>query len=509
MLRRSTISRVSAGISAMQVFVPPARVDLKNWAQWTNNSYDKISSVVGQSFRVCAQNEDAYTMAATAALRLILTNNIDPQSIGMLATGTESSTDGSAGAVIVRGMLDAALKDLGMKPLSRECEVPELSHACLGGIYALKNAVRYCQTDGLDKKAIVIATDIAEYALGSTGEQTQGAGACAMLVERKPALLELDLSKAGSSSSYRGCDFRKPHRRHFMPAYGASAATADKPTTDHPVFSGGYSTVCYTEAVTQSVEAMLRKLNRRKSEALGDAAMVLFHRPYQMMAVNSMSTLWVRALAKSASHRAEFEALCAQSKTTPDAVIKEIDTVSPDTDLFALLESTNRKVVPNISPLVEAVAKNLRKSANFNDLVSKKMSLGGQYTCHLGNLYTGSLPAWLASAFDEAYQKQVPLAGKSVFLIGYGSGDASEAIPCTVVGGWEKAASKIGVKKLIEEDARLDLTQEQYTKMHSGTQKEDLCAGIRTPNQFVISHIGEQLDANIQNLGIAYYKLIK
>ena len=83
-------------------------------------------------------------------------------------------------------MLDRALIELGRKPTARACEVPEVKHACLGGMYALKGAARWAALEGRGKKAIVVAADIAEYERGSTGEPTQGAGAVAMLVERDP-----------------------------------------------------------------------------------------------------------------------------------------------------------------------------------------------------------------------------------------------------------------------------------------------------------------------------------
>ena len=93
--------------------VPPFRVMLRDWCDWTGNNWDKVRAVVGDSFRVCGRHENVYTMAANAALRLILKNEIDPRRIGFLGLGTESSTDNAAGAVIVRGMLDRALEALG------------------------------------------------------------------------------------------------------------------------------------------------------------------------------------------------------------------------------------------------------------------------------------------------------------------------------------------------------------------------------------------------------------
>src|SRR5688572_11843547 len=208
-----------AGVSAMSLYVPPFRVPLESWCEWTGNSWEKISAVVGKSFRVPGRHENVYTMAANAVLRLIRQNGVDPGRVGFLGLGTESSTDNAAGAVIVRGMVDRALESLGLPRLSRNLEVPEFKHACLGGVYALKSALRYAKCDAGDRLAIVVSSDVAEYERGSSGEQTQGAGAVALLVEREPRLFRVDLTKAGSASDYRGPDFRKPFARHFEQAY--------------------------------------------------------------------------------------------------------------------------------------------------------------------------------------------------------------------------------------------------------------------------------------------------
>ena len=113
-------------------------------------------------------------MAATAVMRLIDQYDIDPRRVGFLGLGTESSTDNSAGAVIVKGMLDEGLKAKGLPPIARYCEVPEVKHACLGGIYALKHGLRYLALEDEDRCAIVVSADIAEYARGSSGEAYPG-----------------------------------------------------------------------------------------------------------------------------------------------------------------------------------------------------------------------------------------------------------------------------------------------------------------------------------------------
>jgi hydroxymethylglutaryl-CoA synthase len=237
------IDDMAAGISGMSVYVPTPRVPLEAWCEWTGNPWEKVEKVVGRSFRVPARHENVYTMAANAVLRLILQYDIDPDKVGFLGLGTESSTDNAAGAVIVRGMVDRALEGMGKRRLSREVEVPEFKHACLGGVYALKSALRYVTCDGYDRLAIVVSADVAEYERGSSGEQTQGAGAVAMLVERSPKMLVIDLSRSGSASSYRGPDFRKPFARHFSEEYAAKTTRIG----DFPVFSGRYSTYAYLD----------------------------------------------------------------------------------------------------------------------------------------------------------------------------------------------------------------------------------------------------------------------
>ncbi|HEX9852555.1 MAG TPA: hypothetical protein VGA68_06050, partial [Woeseiaceae bacterium] len=204
------MNKKSIGISGLSVYVPPFRVWLEDWCNWTGNQWPRVREVVGRSFRVRGPQQSVYTMAATAVMRLIRQYDIDPTRVKFLGLGTESSTDNSAGAIIVKGMVDRALVTQGKPPIARSCEVPEFKHACLGGVYGMKGALRHLALDGAGGQAIVVCADIAEYARGSSGEPTQGAGAIAMLLEENPALAEVDLIHSGSASDYRIIDFRKP-----------------------------------------------------------------------------------------------------------------------------------------------------------------------------------------------------------------------------------------------------------------------------------------------------------
>jgi hydroxymethylglutaryl-CoA synthase len=489
------LGKSQPGISAVSLYVPPFRVSLKDWCVWTGNSWDKINAVVGNSFRIRGPHENVYTMAANAVLRLIRTNDIDPRQIGFLALGTESSTDNAAGAVIVRGIVDLGLERLGLPRLSRQLEVPEFKHACLGGIYGVKGALRYVAYDGATRQAIVVCADSAEYERGSSGEQTQGAGAVAMLIERTPRLLEIDLMHAGNASDYRVLDFRKPIARHFMDGY----ATRGGRLTDFPVFNGRYSTHAYLDETAHAVENMLAQLDVSADIFYRDVRALFFHRPYHLMPVQAMAMLYVRALARSGDRNEELASLCAEAGVAREDVLRE--TVStPDLRAYATID--RHTIDP--STATSTVSNVLRKRASFQVLAREKMSLGSEAMKSLGNLYTAALPAWIAAGLEEGAQRTLNLAGAPMAAIGYGSGDAAEAIPLRVCEGWEAAARKIRFAEAL--DHAIDLDRTGYESMHDHGVPPDMDYVPR--GEFAIARVGTEYTSAFQDIGIEYYEYV-
>lgn len=489
------IDESAAGISGMSIYVPTPRVPLEAWCEWTGNPWEKVQKIVGRSFRVPARHENVYTMAANAVLRLILQYDIDPTKVGFLGLGTESSTDNAAGAVIVRGMVDRALEAMGKERLDRALEVPEFKHACLGGVYALKSALRYVSCDGADRLAIVVSADVAEYERGSSGEQTQGAGAVAMLVERHPKMLVIDLSRAGSASAYRGPDFRKPFARHFSEEYAAKT----KRIGDFPVFSGRYSTYAYLDQTVQAVERMLERVELSPGTYYNTVEALFFHRPYHHMPISAMSFLYMRGLARSHHHQDEFREICAAAEVSPDEVCRETESKP---DLYKRVLDGQAEIDPY--PATGKAAGALRRRPEFIELLEKKMGLGGETVRDLGNLYSAALPAWIAAGFEQAVQDDIELTGASMVMVGYGSGDAAEAIPMSAVAGWRAAASRIKFKESMLHAK--DLTREEYEALHDGTEFED--AAFRPSDEFAIQRVGDTYEATFQDLGVEYYEYV-
>lgn len=483
------------GISGLAAYVPPFRVDLQAWCEWYGQSWDKVGGVVGHGFRTKGPHESVYTMAANAVWRLLQQYEVDPEKVGFLALGTESSTDNAAGAVIVRGMVDQALVHQGLPPLARDLEVPEFKHACLGGVYGIKAAQRYLMSDGRDRVAIVVCADIAEYERGSTGEQTQGAGAVALLLEPQPRLCRLRLDWAGSSSAYRGLDFRKPFARHAVADYTPQVQRQH----DFPVFNGKYSTYCYLDAVTEAARAMFAKMEAAPLACLEKAHTVLLHRPYHWMPRQAFAALYVWALTQSTSSRKALGALCAEAGVEIDAVLAE---AHAQEDLFDKAQRAGLDTHP--TPALNRLAKGVRDDPTFGVLQNSRLALGSETMMHLGNLYTAALPAWLAAAFEQAAGESTDLAGALWLTLGYGSGDAAEAIPLEVVEGWREAAALIALSGSL--DAPVDLTQSQYESLHDGRPVHDLAYTPR--DEFVVDRVGDKVAGAGQDVGIEYYRYV-
>ena len=476
------------GISGFASYLPPNRVQLADWCSWTGDQFEKVRSVVGTSFRMRGANENAYTMAATAVLRLIQQYDIDPQKIGFLALGTESSTDNSAGAVIIKGMVNTALQTLDKPEIQRACEVPEFKHACLGGVYALKAATRYLATDGYGQLAIVVCSDIAEYERASSGEPTQGAGAVAMLVEADAKLLSVDLFTSGSASAYRGPDFRKPFVRFMGQVPGRY-----KQPHDFPVFNGKYSTTCYVDEVLAAARDLFSRIATKPSRFMRSMRASFLHRPYQRMAETGLAFTFLLALALGdADDRQELLLYASGANVDGDNLITELIN---QPDVYKLVEDGN--ITEELYPLSTKVAKHFRNTPQFSELMTE---LGSLQMKEVGNLYTASLPAWMAAGIESALNQNDDITGQQILTIGYGSGDAAEIIPMEFVEGWRDAAKKIDFAAQLE--GAIDISEEDYVSLHDFSADSLI---TKQNGTFSIKHVGEG-NVGYDDRGIEYYE---
>jgi hydroxymethylglutaryl-CoA synthase len=182
----------------------------------------------------------------------------------------------------------------------------------------------------------------------------------------------------------------------------------------------------------------------------------------------------------------------------PDAVVREMHS-SPD--ILDLVR--NGDIDVDVYPLSIELVKNFRTSESFRALVEEKMSLGAEPMKDIGNVYCAALPAWLAAGLEEAAHRGLDLAEKPVLAVGYGSGDAAEAIPMRLTRTWKEAAARIGFTAALQ--PQQNLTREQYEHLHDNGQASGL---IAPDTGFIIESVGSSAQPGINDEGIEYYRFL-
>jgi hydroxymethylglutaryl-CoA synthase len=269
---------------------------------------------------------------------------------------------------------------------------------------------------------------------------------------------------------------------------------------DFPVFNGKYSTICYVDQVIAALDGMFAQRGGSRRDFYAELAAVLFHRPYQQLPVTALATALTFDIVRDDAAQGRLAELALAAGVDPSQVRAEVELhAAEDFDLLAAVSESG----PDHDPFtaVTAVAKQLRGSPWFRELCAAKLGLGSDLVRDVGNLYTASLPAWLAAAFEDALTRGVELAGKSMLLVGYGSGDAAEAIPAIVVPGWERAAARIGFARALETSHALD--REQYEALHDGRP----VVGLTVAGEgFAVREVGALNDRAFADIGVEYYE---
>jgi hydroxymethylglutaryl-CoA synthase len=172
---------LKVGIDTIAFYTSHYALDLAALAEARGIDPEKFHVGLGQHrMGVPAPDEDIVTLAANAALRAI--RHIDSDSIEMLLFATESGIDQSkAAGIYVHHLLG----------LSERCRVIELKQACYSATLALQLALPFLRQYP-NKKILLIASDVARYGLGTSGESSQGCGAVAMVLSANPRVLALE-----------------------------------------------------------------------------------------------------------------------------------------------------------------------------------------------------------------------------------------------------------------------------------------------------------------------------
>lgn len=266
---QSALDSIILGLESIAFYTPHYYLNLRTLAEKRGVDVNKYYEGIGQEkMAVPPPDEDVVTMAANAGRRALA--GIDPQTIDTLLFATESGIDQSkAAAIYVHKLLD----------LPTTCKAIELKQACCSSTAGLQMGMALV-TRRPEKRALLIASDIARYGFGSAGEPTQGAGAMAMVISAYPTIVAFE----DESGSYTEdvMDFWRPN---YM---------------DEALVDGKYSIKIYLKALTESWRQYVEESGR----GFADIDRFCYHLPFTRMA--EKAHLHLAKINGSAIGRDEF-----------------------------------------------------------------------------------------------------------------------------------------------------------------------------------------------------------
>lgn len=443
---------MKVGIEAAHFFIPDLYLEIKDLAIERGIDSLKLEKGLGlNKMAVLNSNEDTATLAANALFRLIENYAINPNDIAKIYLGTESALDAAKPTCTyaVQMVEEQLVTKYGVHCF-RNCDVLDMTFACIGGIDALQNALDFVQVHP-NRKAIVIAADYAKYELGSSGEYTQGAGAVALLISSSPNLIEIESTFGIATESV--FDFFKP-RRYFEKSILKNAPENYPDTleifTDEPIFDGQYSNECFKERIKEAYYHFKSGIGTTEN-MLDEWQHLIFHLPYAFHGKRIL------------------------------------------TELFALEKDIN--IEPN-----EAL-KQLASSDLYQEFVKEKIETSQKASSEIGNMYTASIFMALLSTFQTAFDEGKAITENKVGFFAYGSGSKAKVFEGKINKNWQSVVAKWYLFQSLANRTPIDF--KTYLQLH----KKQITSVIhQKPNQFVLDSI-EKENPNLK--GARYYTYIR
>lgn len=450
---------MKVGIDAIQFDVPKIYLPISTLAANRNIETDKLTKGLGlQKMSFLDVHQDVITLGANALVKLIEQEKINLSEIAKIYVGTESGIDNSKP---IASYLHQLIEDKYGANSLQNCDIVDLTFACIGAVDALQNCVDFVRLHPT-KKAIVIATDNAKYELNSTGEYTQGAGAITLLITSNPKIIAF--SKDTGIATEGVFDFFKPKQ-----TIQKSLITGNKNNEnwfgileseitivkDQPVFDGQYSNTCYINRITDAYKHY-KKESQQNEIIFNNWELILMHLPF-----------------------------CFQGRRTFIEIFAKENTV--------LLE--NQEGETNKEKL-----KALSKSEEYTSLIKNKIYPSEIASGEVGNIYTGSIFLGFLSALYYSAKNNCSLDHKKVGFVAYGSGSKSKVFEGKIQPDWKSNILKTTLFENLEQRTPIDFTT--YEKLH----KKELKVSVVAPkNEFKIEHIEME---NTVLKGARYYSFV-
>lgn len=403
----------NVGIKASYVHFPSTFVSQAKLEQFDGVSAGKYTTGLGQEqMGFCGPREDTTSLMMTAVSELLTRYGLSYKDIGRLEVGTESLVDKSKSA---KTSLMRMFKE------NTSLEGVTSINACYGGTAALFHTADWVESSAWDGRyGLVVCGDVAVYERGPA-RPTGGAGVVAMLIgPDAPLVLESSMRSTHMEDVY---DFYKPNME-----------------SEYPIVDGKLSTSCFLRSVDVCLARYAEKFERlqgKKFSLQDDIQHCVFHLPYTKLVQKSFGRMQFADEKRIAS------------PSSPFAPYFNLD----DESSYA-----NRDL--------EKLA--LQRTAQDYQSKVFPSTLAGR---RLGNLYTGSVYAGLASLIASSQENAPEFAlGKRALMFSYGSGLAASLFSLRINGSLEEQRKVNDLMRRL--DSRVEATAEEYTQAMLLREKE-------------------------------------
>lgn len=482
----------TVGICDMALYVPKLYLPIEKLAEVRGLDYPKLNKGLGLSkMSIPDVHEDVATMGANAIVELMERNGLKPEEIGRIYLGTESALDGSKPtATYILEMLRRKYRSTHGVDCFQNCDVVDLTFACIGGVDALQNSLDWVKGDER-RIGIVVTSDFAKYELASGGEYTQGAGAIALLVKHNPRLLSI-YDNFGVAT--RGVhDFYKPMRSFLKKEIideiinlanindiTAEDVLQELPTSltvegilddndeilklhkETPVFDGQYSNWTYQNRIREAYQHFCKSAGTN-TDFISQWERLIFHLPYAFHGKRIASELFMF------SQKAQGKWGALSVSLPPEPVLSNYDSrddYEKDRSMFL---------------------RAITKTEAYKIFVTKKLEKAQRASTEIGNMYTCSIFLALMSTLESDLHDGSDLTDETIGFFAYGSGSKSKVFQGKIQPQWKEVVSRFHIFDQLEHRTEINYTQ--YEQLH----RKQLSESILLPkDEFILERKGTE-----------------
>lgn len=468
------------GIDSISFYVPNIYLSIEELSASRDLEFEKLNKGLGlNKMSIPDIDEDPATFAANALIDLIEKNNINLKSIGRIYMGTESALDSSKPTcTYATELVEKYFEPKYGKRCLKNCDVSDITFACIGGVDALQNSLDWVSNNH-GKKAIVVCSDLSKYELNSTGEYTQGAGAVALLVSEDPSIISINNQWGVATKSEK--DFFKPrrtfHKKELINEIIKKLELNFSETEfelalkdsifwnnnnekieiykEEPVFDGQYSNECYEDRMNEALENFN---SYKKTDFLNHWDHIIFHLPYAYHGRRIIFNNWLEWTKNDKK-----------------------------------LEKLVNEIGPESGP---EWTKKAYKSSAYKNFINEKIMPGELASSEIGNMYTASIFMSFLSMLSYHLKNQKSIDGNNVAFISYGSGSKAKIFSGTLEKKWKEKITNIDLFKILAD--RKEISFKEYEDLHRYALNKSI-----SKHSVKLSHI----DKNPSSAGYRNYKL--